>query len=223
MVGRGGDHDHQPGLRDGHDRGRVGRRCRRTSSGPSTTAASSRSARRACSPGVHARAGRGRVADQRPGGRADHPRAGLRAPLRRAAAYFLDPTGRRVVPDPRHLIRGAAQPTALVQRLLEGPSAALAAGVDNPLGGVQLRSAVTVRGQEATVDLTGLSDRSGAAAVADLRPAGVDADPVADPDRGRARRRRGHRHRGGAGAADRRRLGLPRSRRRPRGRGWATT
>jgi hypothetical protein len=73
------------------------------------------------------------------------------------AAYFLDPTGRRVVPDPRHLIRGAAQPTALVQRLLEGPSAALAAGVDNPMGGVQLRSAVIVRGQEATVDLTGLS------------------------------------------------------------------
>ena len=49
------------------------------------------------------------------------------------AAYFLDQTGQRVVPDPRHLIRGEAQPTALVQRLLEGPSAALAAGVHNPL------------------------------------------------------------------------------------------
>jgi hypothetical protein len=73
------------------------------------------------------------------------------------AAYFLDPTGQRVVPDPRHLIRGAAQPTALVQRVLEGPSSTLAAGVRNPLGGVQLRSAVTVRGQVATVDLTGLS------------------------------------------------------------------
>jgi hypothetical protein len=73
------------------------------------------------------------------------------------AAYFLDPTGQRVVPDPRHLIRGTAQPTALVQRLLEGPSGTLAAGVRNPLGGVQLRSAVMVRGQQATVDLTGLS------------------------------------------------------------------
>ena len=72
------------------------------------------------------------------------------------AAYFLDPTGQRVVPDPRHLIRGEAQPTALVQRVLEGPSGTLSAGVRNPLGGVQLRSAVTVEGQEATVDLTGL-------------------------------------------------------------------
>ena len=73
------------------------------------------------------------------------------------AAYFLDQTGQRVVPDPRHLIRGEAQPTALVQRLLEGPSAALAAGVHNPLSGLQLRSAVTVRGQQATVDLRGLA------------------------------------------------------------------
>ena len=72
------------------------------------------------------------------------------------AAYFLDQTGQRVVPDPRHLIRGEAQPTALVQRLLEGPSATLAAGVRNPLAGLQLRSSVTVRGQEATVDLRGL-------------------------------------------------------------------
>ena len=73
------------------------------------------------------------------------------------AAYFLDQTGQRVVPDPRHLIRGEAQPTALVQRLLEGPSAALAAGVHNPLSGLQLRSSVTVRGQQATVDLRGLA------------------------------------------------------------------
>jgi hypothetical protein len=73
------------------------------------------------------------------------------------AAYFIDPTGQRVVPDPRYLITGAAQPTAVVQRLLEGPSATLAAGVQNPLGGVTLRSAVTVAGQSATVDLSGLS------------------------------------------------------------------
>ena len=71
------------------------------------------------------------------------------------AAYFLDPTGQRVVPDPRHLIRGNALPTTLVQRVLEGPSAQIAAGVRNPSSDVRLRSAVTVRGQEATVDLTG--------------------------------------------------------------------
>jgi hypothetical protein len=73
------------------------------------------------------------------------------------AAYFMDPTGQRVVPDPRYLITGEAQPTALVQRLLDGPSAALAAGVENPLRGVERRSAVTVRDQVAVVDLTGLT------------------------------------------------------------------
>ena len=73
------------------------------------------------------------------------------------AAYFLDQTGQRVVPDPRHLIRGEAQLTALVQRLLEGPSGTLSAGVRNPLSGLQLRSAVTVQGQQATVDLRGVA------------------------------------------------------------------
>jgi hypothetical protein len=73
------------------------------------------------------------------------------------AAYFLDVTGQRMVPDPRYLITGEAQPTALVQRLLDGPSAALAPGVRNPLSGVQLRSAVTVNGGMAVVDLTALS------------------------------------------------------------------
>jgi hypothetical protein len=73
------------------------------------------------------------------------------------AAYFLDPTSQRVVPDPRYLITGEAQPTALVTRLLEGPSSALAAGVLNSLSGVQLRSAVTVDGQAAVVDLTALT------------------------------------------------------------------
>lgn len=73
------------------------------------------------------------------------------------AAYFLDLTGQRLVPDPRYLITGEAQPTALVQRLLDGPSTALAAGVDNPLSGVERRSAVVVEDQAAVVDLTGLS------------------------------------------------------------------
>jgi hypothetical protein len=73
------------------------------------------------------------------------------------AAYFLDVTGQRMVPDPRYLITGEAQPTALVQRLLDGPSAALAPGVRNPLSGVQLRNAVTVTGGTAVVDLTALA------------------------------------------------------------------
>jgi hypothetical protein len=73
------------------------------------------------------------------------------------AAYFLDQTLSRVVPDPRFLISGTARPTALVQRLLDGPSGPVAAGVRNPLAGVQLRSAVTVNDQRAVVDLTGLS------------------------------------------------------------------
>ncbi|MCF6744545.1 hypothetical protein E9529_09685 [Blastococcus sp. KM273128] len=71
-------------------------------------------------------------------------------------AYFLDPTYSRVVPDPRYLIRGESQPTALVERLITGPSAALAAGVVNPLSGVELTSSVTVEGQTATVELSGL-------------------------------------------------------------------
>lgn len=75
----------------------------------------------------------------------------------RLLAYFLDPTGTRVVPDPRYLITGEAQPTALLNRVLEGPSAALSAGVGNLLSGeVQLRSAVSVNGSSAVVDLTGL-------------------------------------------------------------------
>jgi hypothetical protein len=73
------------------------------------------------------------------------------------SAYFLDPTRKRMVPDPRYLITGEAQPTVLVQRLLDGPSPALAAGVRNPLSGVELRGTVTVEEESAVVDLTGLS------------------------------------------------------------------
>ncbi|MBW8766501.1 MAG: GerMN domain-containing protein [Geodermatophilales bacterium] len=72
-------------------------------------------------------------------------------------AYFLDPTGQRVVPDPRYLIRGEAQPTVLLERVLDGPSTGLAAGVRNPLTGVELRRAVALDGQSATVDLTSLT------------------------------------------------------------------
>lgn len=69
--------------------------------------------------------------------------------------FFLDPTGKRVVPDPRHLITGEAQPTALVERLFDGPSPQLRAGVRNSLDVLSLRRAVTVEGSTATVDLTG--------------------------------------------------------------------
>ncbi|TFV53626.1 LpqB family beta-propeller domain-containing protein [Blastococcus sp. TF02A_35] len=71
-------------------------------------------------------------------------------------AYFVDPTASRVVPDPRYLMIGETQPTALVERLLGGPSSSLAAGVANPLSGVQLRRSVSVENQTATVELTGL-------------------------------------------------------------------
>jgi hypothetical protein len=73
-------------------------------------------------------------------------------------AYFLDPTGTRVVPDPRYLVTGSAQPNVLVQRLIDGASPSLAAGVTNPLAGAELRSTVSVVGSTATVDLTWPAD-----------------------------------------------------------------
>ena len=77
-------------------------------------------------------------------------------------AYFLDPTGTRVVPDPRYLVVGDARPNTLVERLLAGPSPAVAAGVVNPLAGASLRSTVRTSGQVATVDLTFPADVSDA-------------------------------------------------------------
>ena len=78
--------------------------------------------------------------------------------------YFLDPTGTRVVPDPRYLVKGSAQPSQLVERLLAGPSPALNAAVVNALSGGQLRSNVSVDAQTATVDVTGLPAPSETAA-----------------------------------------------------------
>jgi hypothetical protein len=69
-------------------------------------------------------------------------------------AYFLDPTGARVVPDPRYLVSGAAQPNALVERLVAGPSTAIRAGVVNALAKAALRSTVSLSGTTARVDLT---------------------------------------------------------------------
>jgi hypothetical protein len=75
-----------------------------------------------------------------------------------AAVYFVDPTGQRLVPDPRYVLAGEALPTTIVERLIAGPSAYLPAGaVQNPLNGAQLRSTVSPDGQLAVVDLTGLS------------------------------------------------------------------
>jgi hypothetical protein len=76
------------------------------------------------------------------------------------AAYFVDPTGQRVVPDPRYLLGGEAQPTTLVQRLLDGPSPALAAGVLPVPEQVTLTRAVGVSGSTLGVDLAGVEDLS---------------------------------------------------------------
>ncbi|WP_448615700.1 LpqB family beta-propeller domain-containing protein [Modestobacter sp. URMC 112] len=73
-------------------------------------------------------------------------------------AFFLDPTGTRLVPDPRFLVAGQAQPNALVERLIAGPASTIAAGVANPLAEARLRAAVQSDGQTATVDLTGLEE-----------------------------------------------------------------
>ncbi len=79
------------------------------------------------------------------------------------AAYFFDPLLQELVPDPRYLIGGEAQPTALVERLIEGPSPGLGplgvapvVAVRNPLAGARLARTVTVEEQTARVDLTDL-------------------------------------------------------------------
>ena len=74
------------------------------------------------------------------------------------ALYFVDPTLQRVVPDPRYLIEGDAQPTALVERLLAGPSPTLGPGVLNLLTEASLVRSVSASGQSVTVDLSGVAD-----------------------------------------------------------------
>jgi hypothetical protein len=90
------------------------------------------------------------------------------------AAYFLDPTRQRVVPDPRYLITGEAQPNALVQRLLDGPSSSLDRCRRGPDGD---------RGPDRPVD------RSCAGALGDVRPTRVDPAAAAHPPRGDPGRR----------------------------------
>lgn len=75
--------------------------------------------------------------------------------------YFLDPTGTKVVPDPRFFLSGSvARANSLVEELLDGPSPFLAPAVTTEFGSdVELRSNVQeVRDVE--VDLTGLEQRS---------------------------------------------------------------
>ncbi|MDQ3735571.1 MAG: LpqB family beta-propeller domain-containing protein [Actinomycetota bacterium] len=74
--------------------------------------------------------------------------------------YFLDPTSRFVVPDPRFFVRGGrAQSTQLVERLLAGPNLALAPAVNNQLGDVALASNVLVTNRRARVELTQVGER----------------------------------------------------------------
>lgn len=75
--------------------------------------------------------------------------------------YFLDPTGTRVVPDPRYLLSGsAARANSLVEKLLDGPSPFLADAVRSELGpDVSLVSNVQ-EVREVVIDLTGLGERS---------------------------------------------------------------
>ena len=99
------------------------------------------------------------MADHRPARRVDHASSRTSSGSTSSGTPSSStPTMTRVVPDPRMLIKGDAQPTALIQRVLDGPSGALAAGVRNPLAGAQLRSTVTVRSGSAVVDLTALPD-----------------------------------------------------------------
>lgn len=68
--------------------------------------------------------------------------------------YFLDGTGRFVVPDPRFFVRGGqVQSTQLVERLIAGPSDGLEGAVRNLLSDVQLASNVLVTGRRAQVEL----------------------------------------------------------------------
>ena len=71
-------------------------------------------------------------------------------------AYFLDPTGQRVVPDPRYLVGGEAQPTALVGRLLGGPRRRSRPAWRTRWPARSCAAPVTVADQTARVDLTGL-------------------------------------------------------------------
>jgi len=75
--------------------------------------------------------------------------------------YFMDGTGRFVVPDPRFFVRGGrVQSTQLVERLLSGPSLWLAPAVVNQLADMELVSNVLVTGRRARVELSQDRERS---------------------------------------------------------------
>jgi Lipoprotein LpqB beta-propeller domain/Sporulation and spore germination len=80
--------------------------------------------------------------------------------FRRLNAYYLDPTETRVVPDPRWFAAPKeALPNALLNALLDGPSAELRGAVLTELGAnVALTSNVVPAGDRARVSLRGLGD-----------------------------------------------------------------
>lgn len=75
--------------------------------------------------------------------------------------FFLDPTGTKVVPDPRYFLSGSvARANTLVEALLKGPSPFLAPAVTTEFGpDVALRSNVQ-EVREVDVDFTGMEERS---------------------------------------------------------------
>lgn len=76
--------------------------------------------------------------------------------------YFLDPTRKHVVPDPRYYsVAPEKRANTVVEQLLAGPSTWLAPAVRTELGdGVALRSGVVQDGDTAVVELTGLTEKS---------------------------------------------------------------
>lgn len=76
--------------------------------------------------------------------------------------YFLDPTRKRVVPDPRYFSAAPEKrANTVVEQLLAGPSTWLAPAVRTEFGeGVELRSGVVQNGDTAVVELTGVEEKS---------------------------------------------------------------
>ena len=73
------------------------------------------------------------------------------------AAYFLDPTGQRVVPDPRHLIRGRRSRRRWCSACSRGRRPRSPPGSTTPWAACSCAPPSPSDGQAATVDLTGLA------------------------------------------------------------------
>ncbi|MEO9329845.1 MtrAB system accessory lipoprotein LpqB [Gordonia sp. B21] len=82
---------------------------------------------------------------------------------RPVSLYFSDRTGRHLVPDPRWFYAGqATDPTVLVNRLVAGPAADLAAAVDSgfPAGATLRVPVVGLTGGGVRIDLSGIGNAS---------------------------------------------------------------